>query len=105
MVLSMSSSSNQPDVQTTEQPSDSSTVGIDRGVPIPYYYQLEKLILAEIAAGRFRPGEAILSERQLCEAYDISRTTVRQAIGRLVADGVLYHTKGKGTFVSPHTNP
>lgn len=101
MVLSIGSSPNQPNTPPTERPAGVSAAGIDRGVPIPYYYQLEKLILADIASGRYQPGAAILSERQLCETYGVSRTTVRQAIGRLVADGVLYHRKGKGTFVVP----
>jgi GntR family transcriptional regulator len=39
------------------------------------------------------------SEKQLCELYAVSRTTVRQAVNNLVAGGLLYHVKGKGTFV------
>ena len=72
---------------------------IDRDVPIPYYYQLERLIRAQLGQGRWHPDEQVPSEKQLCEAYAVSRTTVRQAIGHLVADGLLYHIKGKGTFV------
>lgn len=83
---------------TTTATSDGSK--IDRTVPIPYYYQLERLLRAEIDGGRWAPNEAILSERQLCETYGVSRTTVRQAISRLVRDGMLYHVKGKGTYVS-----
>lgn len=74
---------------------------INRGIPVPYYYQLEGLLRAEIQGGRWGPDEAILSERQLCEQYGVSRTTVRQAIARLVQEGLLYHVKGKGTFVRP----
>lgn len=73
--------------------------GIDKNVPIPYYYQLERLLRDDIAKGRWQQGEAILSERRLCEEYGVSRTTVRQAVNRLVQDGLLYHVKGKGTFV------
>lgn len=39
------------------------------------------------------------SERQLCKDYEISRTTVRNALGPLVNSGVLYQIQGKGTFV------
>ena len=74
---------------------------IDRDVPIPYYYQLERLLRDQLGQGRWRPDEQVPSEKQLCEAYAVSRTTVRQAIGHLVADGLLYHVKGKGTFVRP----
>ena len=100
-MLYIDSSPNQPTARTRDHKHDSPRNGIDRGVPIPYYYQLENLIRADIASGRYRPAGPILSERQLCEAYGVSRTTVRQAIARLVADGLLYHVKGKGTFVTP----
>lgn len=77
------------------KPADS----INRNVPIPYYYQLEGLLRDHLRNGRWRPGEQVPSEKQLCTTYAVSRTTVRQAIGHLVADGLLYHVKGKGTFV------
>ena len=73
---------------------------IDRQVPIPYYYQLENFLRTEIQRGRWGPGDRVLSEEELCRAFSLSRTTVRQAVGRLVMQGVLYHAKGKGTFVA-----
>jgi GntR family transcriptional regulator len=91
----------QPSTYPTQPTSGGHPAAIDRGIPIPYYYQLETLLRAEIDAGRYPPGSPILSERLLCEAYGVSRTTVRQAIARLVSDGLLYHLKGKGTFVVP----
>ena len=44
-------------------------------------------------------GAKLPSERQLCEDYNVSRTTVRNALGFLVNSGVLYQIQGKGTFV------
>ena len=75
------------------------TVRINREVPIPYYYQLEGLLRQQISTGRWRGDEQTPSEKQLCELYSVSRTTVRLAIGHLVTEGLLYHIKGKGTFV------
>jgi GntR family transcriptional regulator len=72
---------------------------IDRGVPIPYYYQLQELLRQQITQGRWKLGQRLPSEKELCERYGVSRTTVRQAIGNLVTDGLLHHVKGKGTFV------
>lgn len=57
-------------------------------------------LLALIADG-LRPGDAIPSERELCETFTVSRMTVRQAVDALVADGVLERHQGKGTFVAP----
>ena len=43
---------------------------------------------------------AIPSERELTEMFDVSRMTVRQSIMNLVAEGLLYREKGRGTFVA-----
>jgi GntR family transcriptional regulator len=76
-------------------------VSIRRDVPIPYYYQLIQVLQSEIHAGSWPPNAAIPSEHELCRMFNVSRTVVRQALGELVAKGLLYRVKGKGTFVTP----
>jgi GntR family transcriptional regulator len=66
----------------------------------PVYVRLKDAIRAGIAAGEWKTGEAIPSERELCAAYGISRMTARQAIGDLVHEGVLTRQQGRGTFVA-----
>jgi len=73
---------------------------IDKEVPIPYHYQLRELLRDEIAAGRWQVGERLPSERELCETFNLSRTTVREAIEALVNEGLLRREKGRGTFVA-----
>lgn len=73
---------------------------LNKNIPIPLYYQLKEIILEGIMEGILKPGEAIPTERELSELYDISRPTIRQAVIELVRDGYLYRVKGKGTFVS-----
>ena len=73
---------------------------IDKKSPIPVYYQLKNIILGKIKEGVFAEGSIIPSERDLGDNLGISRMTVRQALNQLVAEGVLYREKGKGTFVS-----
>ena len=75
---------------------------IRRDVPIPYYYQLMQLLQEEIEGGTWSTRDPIPSEHELCDLYGVSRTVVRQALGALVANGLLYRVKGKGTFVAPH---
>jgi GntR family transcriptional regulator len=46
-------------------------------------------------------GDAIPSERELCERFGVSRMTVRQAVDALVVEGMLEREQGRGTFVAP----
>ena len=49
---------------------------------------------------RFAPGSKLPNENELSEALHVSRTTLREAISFLVAQGVLEIRRGKGTFVA-----
>ena len=73
---------------------------LDKNIPVPLYFQLKTLILNEIKNGSYKSGDLIPTENEISEMFDISRTTVRQAITELVHDGHLYRVKSKGTFVS-----
>lgn len=59
------------------------------------------IIRCQIEDGKIKPEQPIPSERSLCERYQISRITVRQAIAELIAEGLIYKKQGKGTYVSP----
>jgi GntR family transcriptional regulator len=75
-------------------------VTIDCQSPLPYYYQLEQILLDRIESGNWRPDQQVPSERELCEGFSVSRTVVRQALNELANKGFLYRRKGKGTFVA-----
>lgn len=49
---------------------------------------------------RYAPGSKLPNENELSEALQVSRTTLREAISFLVAQGVLEIRRGKGTFVA-----
>lgn len=66
---------------------------------IPFYLQLEELLLKRVSSGEWPPGGQIPTESELCEQYGVSRVTVRQALARLVQRGLLTRGRGKGTFV------
>ena len=68
---------------------------------VPKYYQLASIIRQQIEDGILPPHQPIPSERQLEVIYNISRTTIRQAIDLLVRQGFIYREHGRGTFVSP----
>jgi GntR family transcriptional regulator len=65
---------------------------------MPAYLEIERALRAEIA--EMEPGDAIPTESQLCERFGVSRMTVRAGVGRLVEQGLLNRTRGKGTFVA-----
>jgi len=67
---------------------------------IPLYFQLEQIIRSQIITGEFMPGEQIPTEKALCQTYQVSSITVRQAILNLVNEGLLIRKQGKGTFIT-----
>ena len=72
---------------------------------IPLYAQLVGIIKRQIASGTLAVGALLPSEAELCRALDVSRNTVRQAIGELEEEGLVVRKRGKGTFVAdPTTN-
>jgi len=54
-----------------------------------------------ITRGQLSPGQKLMPERELAEALNVSRTTIRDAISKLVAMRLLENKQGQGTFVSP----
>lgn len=73
---------------------------IDRRSPVPFYFQLKRIFLAEIEAGRWSIGDRLPSEPAICEQFSVSRTTVRQALAELESEGFVRRERGRGTFVS-----
>ncbi|MGI8666824.1 MAG: GntR family transcriptional regulator [Jatrophihabitans sp.] len=64
----------------------------------PKYYRVKRHLLEIIDAQP--PGRPVPTERVLTAELGTSRTTVRQALGELVAEGRLVRRQGCGTFVA-----
>lgn len=60
---------------------------------------MKRIIRLKIENGKLKPGQKIPSERELCEKYHVSRTTVRNAILSLVNEGLVIRYSGSGTFI------
>lgn len=73
---------------------------IDRGSPIPYYVQLKGALAEAIESGRWKPGDRLPSEPELCDLFGVSRTVVRQALKDMTYEGLVLREKGRGTFVA-----
>lgn len=79
---------------------DAEIMDIDRNRPIPLYCQLKSVLKQQIQQGVLEPGSRLASERELCDAYEISRTTVRQALRELELEGLIKTVPGRGTYVA-----
>lgn len=68
--------------------------------PVSLYMQIKDKMMEKIKSKEWRLGEKIPSESQLCEKYNVSRITIRQAIAELTRDGYLESKRGAGTYVT-----
>jgi DNA-binding GntR family transcriptional regulator len=74
-------------------------VSVDRTSRTPLHVQLAQQLEAAIQGGELPVGSRLSNEVDLAEADGLSRPTVRQAIARLVDQGLLVRKRGVGTQV------
>jgi GntR family transcriptional regulator len=68
--------------------------------PHPLYLQVYDMITDAIKTGQLKPGDRLPTERSFCQQFGVSRATVRRALRRLVDEGVVEATVGRGSFIS-----
>lgn len=71
---------------------------------LPKYYTVKRAIIQHIDDEVYKIGEMIPSERELMQAFEVSRITIRKAVDELEREGYLYRVQGKGTFVKGDQN-
>jgi GntR family transcriptional regulator len=69
----------------------------------PMYVKVRALLEAALERGEWAPGEAIPSEFDLADRFQVSQGTMRKAIDALAADNLVVRRQGRGTFVATHT--
>jgi len=69
----------------------------------PLYRRVQIALTRKLAAGEWKPGEAIPSETLLAHEFGVSIGTIRKAVDELVASSILVRQQGRGTFVAMHT--
>jgi len=62
--------------------------------------QLAEDLRRAIQSGKWAPGERLPGEYELQAAYNVSRTTIRDALSSLAASGMVIRKHGIGTFVA-----
>lgn len=69
-------------------------------MPTPLHLLISEKLRDRIEQGQYQPGEQLPSESQLIAEFDVSRTTIRQAIANLITQGLVFSHQGKGVFVT-----
>ncbi|MCM3571002.1 GntR family transcriptional regulator [Neobacillus mesonae] len=65
----------------------------------PLYIQVKNVLIDRIQNQIWLPNSLIPTEQELMEEFEVSRTTIREAISILVHEGILEKKQGKGTIV------
>ena len=72
---------------------------VDKSLKIPLYAQLMDILINQIE-NYMEENDQLDSEREICDKYGVSRTTVRQALDELEKQKYIYKVHGKGNFIS-----
>ncbi len=67
---------------------------------VPIYYKIYEEIKNDITNKKYVVGKPIPSERELMRIFNVSRTTIRQALQKLQSNNLIYKVQGKGNIVS-----
>ncbi|MEM9049717.1 MAG: phosphonate metabolism transcriptional regulator PhnF [Pseudomonadota bacterium] len=68
--------------------------------PGALWAQIHAALLADLAKGRYGPGDRLPSESRLACRFGVNRHTVRRALAALVADGAIHIRRGAGATVT-----
>ena len=68
---------------------------------VPYYVRFRDHFASLIETGSLVPGAKLPPERTLSDEFSINRVTVRQALSRMEAEGLIFREERRGWFVSP----
>lgn len=66
---------------------------------VPLHEQISSWLRGKIEGGEWGPDTQLPSEHDLCDAFAVSRVTVRRALQTLEADGLIFRRQGLGSFV------
>jgi GntR family transcriptional regulator of arabinose operon len=68
----------------------------------PKYIFVANWLKENIKNNTFKVGDKLISEHKICDKFDVSRQTARQAVAVLEREGLVVKRQGSGTFVSGH---
>ncbi len=68
------------------------------------YEQIVQQVEDSIMKGQLKPGDQLPPERDLAQAFGVSRTAIREAVKTLREKGLVEAYSGRGTFVTSGTS-
>jgi GntR family transcriptional regulator len=71
----------------------------------PRYLVVARSLLREIERGKFKVGDRLPTELELCKRFGVSRYTAREAVRRLTDAGMVSRRAGIGTTVTASASP
>ncbi|AGI25361.1 transcriptional regulator [Pseudomonas sp. ATCC 13867] len=72
-----------------------------RDTALPTVTAICRALIEQIDSGLLAAGGKLPAERKLSELFDTTRITLREALGQLEAQGLIYREERRGWFVSP----
>ncbi len=66
--------------------------------PLPLYHRVYVVLRQQLAEGTWGAGHALPGEHELARSFNVSRITIRRALGRLEEEGLVTRRRGSGTF-------
>lgn len=69
-------------------------------VQLPLHAQIREALRHRVLDGTYPPHSQMPSESQMMASFGVSRITIRQALGDLQKEGLIFKVAGKGSFVS-----
>jgi len=72
-------------------------------LPLTKYHQIYLVLREQLLEGRF--AKSMPAEIELAKQFSVGRVTIRHAMEKLVAEGLIVRIAGRGTFPKPVTHP
>lgn len=82
---------------------DALMAAVDPAAARPLYKQIAQALRDLVTEGALAPEDPLPTEKEICQALGVGRSTVRAALTALVEEGMVTRRAGKGTFVAPAT--
>ncbi|MGH3166320.1 MAG: LacI family DNA-binding transcriptional regulator [Trebonia sp.] len=67
----------------------------------PLYQRVKRELVAAIESGELPPDVPFVTQRKICEQFNVSHATAVRALNDLVTEGYVIRRRGQGTFVAP----